>query len=92
MTAMPPFAHRRPVKIGDGAERLAWKKPDPNIRSRNTGIGLLGGLPWGTHFCLFYETRQDFLDANLGDQSLQGSRAKFGPGVALKTMAEMHMT
>jgi DNA-binding CsgD family transcriptional regulator len=33
-----------------------------NIASRNTGIGVLGDLPWGTHFCLFYETTQDLLD------------------------------
>src|SRR5438270_559711 len=29
---------------------------------RTTGIPSLGHVPWGTHFCLFYETRQDLLD------------------------------
>src|SRR5258705_4464484 len=29
---------------------------------RSTGIGVVGDMPWGTHFCLFYETKQDFLD------------------------------
>ncbi len=28
----------------------------------NTGISLVGDMPWGTHFCLFYETRRDFLE------------------------------
>jgi PAS domain S-box-containing protein len=29
---------------------------------RNTGISVLGDVPWGTHFCYFYETKQDLLD------------------------------
>jgi C4-dicarboxylate-specific signal transduction histidine kinase len=29
---------------------------------RNTGIGPVGEMPWGTHFCHFYETPEDLLD------------------------------
>ncbi len=29
---------------------------------RNSGIRILGKVPWGTHFCQFYETRRDLLD------------------------------
>jgi putative nucleotidyltransferase with HDIG domain len=29
---------------------------------RTTGIEMIGDMPWGTHFCLFYETKQDLLD------------------------------
>ena len=29
---------------------------------RNTGIGAIGGAPWGTHFCQFYQTKQDLID------------------------------
>jgi signal transduction histidine kinase len=29
---------------------------------RKTGISALGSLPWGTHFCNFYETKDDLLD------------------------------
>jgi PAS domain S-box-containing protein len=29
---------------------------------RKTGIDVLGDVPWGTHFCQFYETKQDLLD------------------------------
>jgi signal transduction histidine kinase len=29
---------------------------------RDTGIEPLGGMPWGAHMCLFYETKQDGLD------------------------------
>jgi PAS domain S-box-containing protein len=31
-------------------------------RLRKTGIGIVDSLPWGTHLCQFYETRQDLLD------------------------------
>ncbi len=29
---------------------------------RDSGITLVGQLPWGTHFCQFYRTRRDLLD------------------------------
>src|SRR6267142_37395 len=29
---------------------------------RPTGISVIGDVRWGTHFCYFYETRQDLLD------------------------------
>ena len=29
---------------------------------RKTGIDVVGDIPWGTHFCLFYETRTDLLE------------------------------
>jgi hypothetical protein len=33
---------------------------DPNLRE--TGIRVLGNMPWGTHVCVFYQTEQDLLD------------------------------
>ena len=30
---------------------------------RNTGLEPVGAMPWATHFCQFYETRDDLLDA-----------------------------
>jgi hypothetical protein len=32
---------------------------------RKTGIGLVGDIPWGTHFCHFFETKKDLLDTLL---------------------------
>jgi len=32
------------------------------IEVRKTGIDVVGGMPWGTHFCLFYETQADLLE------------------------------
>src|SRR4029079_3017493 len=29
---------------------------------RKTGIYVVGDMPWGSHFCLFYETKEDLLD------------------------------
>ncbi len=28
---------------------------------RNSGIDVLGDIPWGTHFCQFYDTKEDLL-------------------------------
>ncbi len=33
-----------------------------SIEKRESGITLVGKLPWGTHFCQFYRTRTDLLD------------------------------
>ena len=29
---------------------------------RKTGLDVLGNVPWGTHFCLFYKTREDLIE------------------------------
>ncbi|KPJ66896.1 MAG: hypothetical protein AMJ45_03530, partial [Syntrophobacter sp. DG_60] len=29
---------------------------------RKTGIDIIGDAPWGTHFCLFYQTKKDLID------------------------------
>jgi PAS domain S-box-containing protein len=29
---------------------------------RDTGLKAVGEVPWGTHFCVFYETKKDLLD------------------------------
>jgi PAS domain S-box-containing protein len=31
-------------------------------RLRHTGISVVGDMPWGTHFCHFYDSKQDLLD------------------------------
>jgi C4-dicarboxylate-specific signal transduction histidine kinase len=33
-----------------------------NTQPRKTGIGLVGDVHWGTHFFMFYETKEDLLD------------------------------
>jgi hypothetical protein len=34
----------------------------PASEKRDSGLALIGGLPWGSHFCQFYQTKQDMLD------------------------------
>ncbi len=29
---------------------------------RNSGIDVIGSVPWGTHFCQFYQTKQDLIE------------------------------
>jgi signal transduction histidine kinase len=33
--------------------------------TRKTGIDVIGDMPWGTHFCLFYETKEDLVDTSI---------------------------
>jgi len=34
----------------------------PDSQKRDSGIALIGEVPWGTHFCQFYRTKQDLLE------------------------------
>lgn len=34
----------------------------PDAVMRKTGIRVMGDAPWGTHICVFYETKEDLLD------------------------------
>ncbi|MBU4350931.1 MEDS domain-containing protein [Patescibacteria group bacterium] len=31
-------------------------------KNRKTGIDIIGDMPWGTHLCLFYQTKEDLVD------------------------------
>jgi signal transduction histidine kinase/PAS domain-containing protein len=35
------------------------------IEMRKTGVDVVGDVPWGTHFCLFYETQADLLETTV---------------------------
>jgi signal transduction histidine kinase/PAS domain-containing protein len=34
-------------------------------KMRKTGVDVVGDMPWGTHFCLFYETTADLLETTV---------------------------
>jgi len=36
-----------------------------NTEMRKTGVDVVGDMPWGTHFCLFYETTADLLETTV---------------------------
>ncbi len=50
---MPSHAHKRNSDIHEA---------DPAEEPRVSGIPVLSEMPWGTHFCVFYETERDLLD------------------------------
>jgi PAS domain S-box-containing protein len=35
------------------------------LQEATTGISVMGDMPWGTHFCYFFETKQDLIDASV---------------------------
>src|SRR4029077_8616100 len=47
---------RRPLRVKSVAESVA----EPALRE--TGIRVMGEVPWGAHICIFYETDADLLD------------------------------
>jgi DNA-binding CsgD family transcriptional regulator len=53
---------RRKARIS-GRSKVRAGTPAQVSSLRKTGIGLVGDRPWGTHICVFYETKQDLLDA-----------------------------
>jgi len=38
------------------------KSKSTNLDKRDSGIEVIGEVPWGTHFCLFYQTKEDLID------------------------------
>jgi DNA-binding CsgD family transcriptional regulator len=47
---------RRPIT-------LDWQKSASDNGLRDSGLAPIGRIPWGTHICMFCETKQDLLDA-----------------------------
>ena len=44
----------------DRGERVML--PDGKQWLRKTGLPLVGDMPWGSHFCIFYKTKKDLRD------------------------------
>jgi len=44
-----------------GNPACAWAPLEPG-ELRRTGISAIGDVPWGTHFCQFYQHKQDLID------------------------------
>ena len=53
---------RKAVARGRSNDRTA-KQPPAHSALRKTGIRVIDTVPWGTHICMFYQTRADLLDA-----------------------------
>src|SRR5438309_10946430 len=46
----------------NGPARRARPRDLMESQKRKTGISVVGDRPWGSHLCLFYETKEDLLE------------------------------
>ena len=53
---------KRPTPMRRRPIALDWKKSAPDKDLPETGLDPIGKIPWGSHICMFCETRQDLLD------------------------------
>jgi hypothetical protein len=65
-----PQSHLKPeheIKLSDAASVVHPAGSESKhvtaitAEMRKTGVDVVGDMPWGTHFCLFYETLMDLL-------------------------------
>src|SRR3984957_3351803 len=58
----PGFSrHQNCIRSRDQSTNRRFTVEDEQLRQ--TGIGVVGDVPWGTHFFLFHETNQDLIAA-----------------------------
>jgi hypothetical protein len=63
--------------------RILNKTKQPSRRAR---IDILGDAPWGVHFCLFYRTREDWIETAKGQARTTGLANFFtNPNYVVKT-------
>src|ERR1700687_4100803 len=53
---------RHRTRVRQLSHARIWEVTAMTIEMRKTGVDVVGDMPWGTHFCLFYETRADLLE------------------------------
>jgi DNA-binding CsgD family transcriptional regulator len=52
----------RKIPRAKSAKGATITRDPPDAVMRKTGIRVMGDMPWGTHICVFYETKEDLLD------------------------------
>jgi hypothetical protein len=55
---------------------MAMQPVDAQLRK--PGIGVVGDVPWGTHFFMLYETKEDLLDTLTSRPGLKAANSAFG--------------
>ena len=50
------------IPMPPATSKLKTEMTPMATEARKTGIDVVGDMPWGTHFCLFYDTKEDLLD------------------------------
>jgi DNA-binding CsgD family transcriptional regulator len=54
-------SHRRKLPRAEGSKAETTRDAAGAVM-RRTGIQVMDDMPWGSHICIFYETREDILD------------------------------
>jgi DNA-binding CsgD family transcriptional regulator len=64
MSRATSIVHRKPSppRAGLQARSAAIDAVEPDQNLRESGLAVMGDMPWGTHICVFYQTKQDLLD------------------------------
>ena len=60
--AMRIETHGKYSNAASNDSKLKTEMTPMATETRKTGIDVVGDMPWGTHFCLFYDTKDDLLD------------------------------
>src|ERR1700682_5014913 len=53
---------RHRTRVRQLSHARIWEVTAMTIEMRKSGVDVVGDMPWGTHFCLFYETQTDLLE------------------------------
>src|ERR1700726_4659283 len=61
MNRSKPGGKRKPGTPA-GRRAKAQFRPVNDPALRKTGIRVMGDMPWGSHICVFYESKEDLLD------------------------------
>src|SRR6202795_4757698 len=56
---------RHRTRVRQLSHARIWEVTAMTIEMRKTGVDVVGDMPWGTHFCLFYETTADLLETSV---------------------------
>ena len=64
MSRKPIGAHARGRAVRGRVKRHVATPSDQSV-PRKTGIRAIGDMLWGTHICVFYESKPDLLDTNV---------------------------
>jgi hypothetical protein len=55
-----PTAGVHSVEVANSVEAADLSLPDSALRK--TGVRVMEEMPWGTHICVFYDTKEDLLE------------------------------
>jgi PAS domain S-box-containing protein len=50
------------IKKYSASNNLLLEKSGMSEKLRKSGIDIIGDIPWGTHFCQFYQTKEDLME------------------------------